>query len=70
MLRGSSSIAHVALSKSTYVDDMPFLGGGSWLRGLTRREPLRASANPRGAAGVGELDRAAAHTVAVIHAAS
>ena len=65
MLRGYSSIAHVALSKSTYVDGMPFLGGGSWLRGLTRREPLRASAEPGVVVGVGELDRAAAHTVPV-----
>jgi decaprenyl-phosphate phosphoribosyltransferase len=63
MLRGSSSITHPALSKSTYVYKMPFLGGGSWLRGLTRHEPLRASADPRVVAGVGEFDGAAAHTI-------
>jgi decaprenyl-phosphate phosphoribosyltransferase len=63
MLRGSSSITHLALSKPTYVDKMPFPSGGSWPRGLTQHEPLRANADPPVVSGAGEFDGAAPHTI-------
>lgn len=65
MLRGSSSIAEVALRKSTYGRPMRFPGGGSWLRELTRREPLSASTDTLIVGGTGELEPLAVPIVRV-----